>query len=57
MPSTSETSTGLREGSPPTTILPPSLTIVKAERVVARFLYFRFIMALVRIKDIERRGW
>jgi hypothetical protein len=27
------------------------------KRPVSRFLYFHFIMALVRIKDLERRGW
>lgn len=27
------------------------------KRPVSRFIYFHFIMALVRIKDISRRGW
>jgi hypothetical protein len=27
------------------------------KRPVSRFLYFHFIIALVRIKDLERRGW
>ncbi|KAM7211455.1 hypothetical protein V8F06_013159 [Rhypophila decipiens] len=27
------------------------------KRPVSRFMYFHFIMALIRIKDVKRRGW
>jgi hypothetical protein len=33
------------------------LTFLNKKRPVSRFLYFHFIMALVRIKDVERQGW
>lgn len=33
------------------------LVFLNRNRPVSRFLYFHFIMALVRIKDIKRRGW
>lgn len=33
------------------------LEFLSEKRPVSRFLYFHFIMALVRIKDIQRRGW
>jgi HNH endonuclease len=33
------------------------LVFIGKARPVSRFLYFHFIMALVRIKDLERRGW
>ncbi|KAK3360678.1 hypothetical protein B0T25DRAFT_536161 [Lasiosphaeria hispida] len=33
------------------------LAFLSDKRPVARFLYFHFIMALVRIKDVQRTGW
>lgn len=33
------------------------LTFRNEKRPVARFLYFHFIMALIRIKDLKRTGW
>lgn len=33
------------------------LTFLNENRPVSRFLYFHFIMALIRIKDLKRRGW
>jgi HNH endonuclease len=33
------------------------LVFIGKARPVSRFLYFHFVMALVRIKDLERRGW
>ncbi|EXU99605.1 hypothetical protein X797_007416 [Metarhizium robertsii] len=33
------------------------LKFLGEKRPVARFLYFRFVMALVRIKDVKRAGW
>ncbi|QPH10680.1 hypothetical protein C2857_002115 [Epichloe festucae Fl1] len=33
------------------------LTFHNEKRPVSRFLYFHFVMALVRIKDIKRNGW
>lgn len=33
------------------------LVFLNEKRPVSRFLYFHFIMALVRIKDIQRHGW
>ncbi|KAM5352789.1 hypothetical protein ACJ41O_005511 [Fusarium nematophilum] len=33
------------------------LIFLNEKRPVSRFLYFHFVMALIRIKDIKRRGW
>ncbi|KAG6018358.1 hypothetical protein E4U43_002516 [Claviceps pusilla] len=33
------------------------LTFLNANRPAARFLYFHFIMALLRIRDLQREGW
>ncbi|KAG5981937.1 hypothetical protein E4U54_006444, partial [Claviceps lovelessii] len=33
------------------------LTFLNGNRPAARFLYFHFIMALVRIRDLQRAGW
>ncbi|EHK46050.1 hypothetical protein TRIATDRAFT_274069 [Trichoderma atroviride IMI 206040] len=33
------------------------LKFLNNNRPVSRFLYFHFIMALVRIRDLDRRGW
>lgn len=33
------------------------LKFLNDKRPVSRFMYFHFIMALIRIKDIQRRGW
>ncbi|KAH7143761.1 hypothetical protein EDB81DRAFT_796317 [Dactylonectria macrodidyma] len=33
------------------------LVFLNENRPVARFLYFHFVMALVRIRNIERQGW
>lgn len=33
------------------------LVFLNEKRPVSRFLYFHFIMALIRIKDLKRRGW
>ncbi len=33
------------------------LTFLGEKRPVSRFLYFHFVMALVRIKDLGRQGW
>ncbi|KAK7418466.1 hypothetical protein QQX98_003958 [Neonectria punicea] len=33
------------------------LVFHNAKRPVSRFLYFHFIMALIRIKDLKRSGW
>lgn len=33
------------------------LIFLNEKRPVARFLYFHFIMALIRIKDLKRKGW
>ncbi|KAH8897722.1 hypothetical protein GQ53DRAFT_778019 [Thozetella sp. PMI_491] len=33
------------------------LVFLNEKRPVSRFLYFHFIMALVRIKDLRRQGW
>ena len=33
------------------------LTFLNNKRPVSRFMYFHFIMALIRIKDVKRQGW
>jgi hypothetical protein len=33
------------------------LVFLGEKRPVSRFLYFHFVMALVRIKDLQRRNW
>ncbi|KAM0514556.1 hypothetical protein ACHAPE_006852 [Trichoderma viride] len=44
-------------GYPSTHLDKKELVFLNESRPVPRFLYFRFIMTLIRIKDLQRPGW